>query len=290
MKYDLTLDRPRRPSIAPSPALEHILHPTDLAAESANAFAHALRLAIAARAGLSLVHVANGGQAGAEWERFPKVRALLERWDLLPSGAPETVVADLFGVHVRKTDLDHPDPALGLANYAGLNACDLIVLGTHAREGVARWAFGSVAGEVARKARKAALFVPDGGHGFVSRETGNVWLRNVLVPVDESPDPTAAIALAVELARTLGAEDAVFHLLHVGAEPLWVEMPEGVAATRETASGPVAVAIHAAAQRCDADLIVMATEGRHGFLDALRGSVSEQVIRQTGRPVLAVPA
>ena len=39
-----------------------------------------------------------------------------------------------------------------------------------------------------------------------------------------------------------------------------------------------------------ADLIVMATEGHQGFLDAIRGSTTERVLRQAPCPVLAVPA
>jgi nucleotide-binding universal stress UspA family protein len=38
-----------------------------------------------------------------------------------------------------------------------------------------------------------------------------------------------------------------------------------------------------------ADLIVMTTKGRHGFLDALRGSTTEQVLRHAWCPVLALP-
>jgi len=43
-----------------------------------------------------------------------------------------------------------------------------------------------------------------------------------------------------------------------------------------------------AADRCD--LIVMATEGTHGILDALRGSTTSRVVRAAPCPVLAVPA
>ena len=38
-----------------------------------------------------------------------------------------------------------------------------------------------------------------------------------------------------------------------------------------------------------ADLIVMVTDGRNGFLDGLRGSHSERVLRQAGVPLLTVP-
>ena len=39
-----------------------------------------------------------------------------------------------------------------------------------------------------------------------------------------------------------------------------------------------------------ADLIVMTTAGRHGFLDALRGSTTERVLRGGAIPLLAIPA
>ena len=37
----------------------------------------------------------------------------------------------------------------------------------------------------------------------------------------------------------------------------------------------------------ETDLIVMATEGRHGFVDAIRGSVTERVVHDAPCPVLA---
>lgn len=38
-----------------------------------------------------------------------------------------------------------------------------------------------------------------------------------------------------------------------------------------------------------ADLVVMTTDGRHGFLDALRGSHSERVLHHAPCPVLVLP-
>jgi len=43
------------------------------------------------------------------------------------------------------------------------------------------------------------------------------------------------------------------------------------------------------ARETDADLILMSTDGRAGFLDALRGSHSERVLRQAHCPLLAIP-
>ena len=55
-------------------------------------------------------------------------------------------------------------------------------------------------------------------------------------------------------------------------------------------SGNVAEEIVALAREKKSDLIVMATEGRDGVLDAFRGSTTEQVLRTAPCPVLAVPA
>ena len=51
---------------------------------------------------------------------------------------------------------------------------------------------------------------------------------------------------------------------------------------RATASGRGEQAILNAAQEYGADLIVMATAGHHGFLDALRGSTTERIVRRDG--------
>ncbi|MFY7891978.1 MAG: universal stress protein, partial [Pirellula sp.] len=43
------------------------------------------------------------------------------------------------------------------------------------------------------------------------------------------------------------------------------------------------------AKEINAGLIVMATDGRDGFLDALRGSHSERVLRRAHCPLLIIP-
>ncbi|MBE7520609.1 MAG: universal stress protein [Thermoflexaceae bacterium] len=51
-----------------------------------------------------------------------------------------------------------------------------------------------------------------------------------------------------------------------------------------------AEAIRVTASAIDADVIVMATHGRSGISHALMGSVAEEVVRTSGRPVLVVRA
>ena len=54
-------------------------------------------------------------------------------------------------------------------------------------------------------------------------------------------------------------------------------------------SGSVIDAIRETASDMDTHVIVMSTDGRHGFLDALRGSHSERVLRRAPCPLLAIP-
>jgi nucleotide-binding universal stress UspA family protein len=55
-------------------------------------------------------------------------------------------------------------------------------------------------------------------------------------------------------------------------------------------SGNIIDSIVEMASAMAADLIVISTDGRNGFLDALRGSHSERVLRQSPCPLLAIPA
>ena len=98
-----------------------------------------------------------------------------------------------------------------------------------------------------------------------------------------------------DLSKTYVVGDVKVHALrqvslHVnGGEFPQLKLPEGKAwAWKELRrQGDVVAAILDAAKQ--ADLIVMATEGRHGVIDAMRGSITESVVRGAPCPVLAVP-
>jgi len=272
--------------------LGRILHATDLSPEGDLAFAHSLKLALAARGHFCVVHTGpDKAQAGVEWDAFPAVRPTLARWGLLTAESPSTAVAETLGLRVRKVDIPDREPIHGVLGLVDKHPFDLVVLASQAREGVARWLHPSIAEPLAREARLPTLFLPRGARGFVDPADGAVRLRNVLIPVDRSPRPAQAVALAMALADLLEADEAVFHLLHVGA--FWPATP--IPAGREPRvrqlerTGPVVDRIVAAADELDADLIVMATHGHDGLLDALRGSTTEQVLRRAGRALLAVP-
>ena len=125
-------------------ALRSIVHPTDFSDASAEAFVHALRIALTAKCGLTLLHVATPLDE-RDWVTFPHVRAVLANWGLMSESAPEAAVADKLGIKIAKVDLSPQSAAAGVLHYLDDHPADLIVLGTQARDGVARLLHGSVA-------------------------------------------------------------------------------------------------------------------------------------------------
>lgn len=272
-----------------------IVHPTDLAQEGKAAFAHGLKLALAAKGRFVIVHSATSDlEDQARLEGFPHVRDTLASWGLLDlSTAPESVEQAL-GIRVSKVDLGGQAPVQGLVDYIDRHAADLVVLATHARDGLPRWLLGSVAEKIMERSGIATLFLPHGCRGFVELASGALKLESILVPIDRKPAPRPALEAVALLVDMLGAQEARLQLLHVGGEdsmpgefglPAWL----GARAEIRHSQGPVVETITEAADAMDADLVVMATEGRHGFLDALRGSTTEAVLRRAHRPLLAVP-
>ncbi len=170
---------------------------------------------------------------------------------------------------------------------------DLIVLATHQHEGRSRWLRRSVAEPVARQAGQMTLFIPHGVEGFVSRQDGSVSLQNILIPIAPIPRAQPAIAAAVRLVHRLQCPAGTFTTLFVGApgDAPAVHCPAvpGWQWNGIVQSGDVIDAIVQTASDMATNLIVMSTDGRNGFLDALRGSHSERVLRRTPCPLLAIP-
>ena len=270
----------------------NIFYPSDFSPASEVAFAHALKLALLAQAELSILHVASQPK-DVQWTDFPGVRRTLERWGILPPGSAREDVAEM-GMNVTKIVQLHTDPVRAILAYLMQHPTNLIVLATHQREGLARWMHKAAAQPIARHAGELTLFVPGGVAGFVSLETGALTLGRIVIPLDTVPRPQPAVAAAFALAGALGCAAAAFTLVHVGdkEEMPTVHLPERDGWTWEQTvrHGEVVEQILQVAAERSADLIVMTTQGHHGFLDALRGSTTERVLRGARCPLLAVPA
>jgi nucleotide-binding universal stress UspA family protein len=270
-------------------AIQIIAHPTDFSKDSSGAFAHALRMALETKSRLYLLHVKESGSLNA-WTSFPHVRAILANWGLLDPDASPSQIEDRLGIRVTKVEIQHRNPTSGLFEFVLSHRPDVIVLATHGREGLNRWLRGSVSEELVRRTHIPTLFVGPHAKGFVDVATGRMRLERVLVPVAHHPSPLGSLNVLTELLAPLGVTPEAFRFLYVGDDPPKITATSEAMHLREVevAEGPVVETILRVARDEEADVIAMPTAGHEGFLDALRGSTTEQVLRQAPCPVLAI--
>jgi nucleotide-binding universal stress UspA family protein len=271
-----------------------IFHPSDFSAASEVAFGHALKIAIQAKAKLDIMHVETHlSPEKPYWQDFPAVRLTLSRWGILPEGIGRDEVAKA-GLRIRKALKSGADPVKTMLRHFRRLPPDLIVLATHQREGIERWLHRAVAEPLARRSGAMTLFVPSETRGFVSVKNGSVTLKKILIPVDHDPDPQTALSKALLLARGLDCIVGEIRLVHIGPRgtaPV-IDTPYRTGWSYDTVvrQGDVVDEIVKAEHEWRPDLMVLATHGHLDFLDALRGSTTERVLRSVYCPVLAVPA
>lgn len=286
------LTSPSAPVVVPIAApgnVYRIFHPTDLSVASEVAFAHALKLALATRGELRIMHV-DPDVPQTDWSNLPRVRDTLARWGILPQGSSKADVARL-GLHIEKILAYHEEPTRSLEQHLKRHPADLLVLATRQPDVMERLVSKTVAEPLARHAGIPTLFIPHAANGFVNVQDGRVSLRNVLIPIAITPPPAVAIESATKLAVALQQSPVSFTLLHVGREedlpPVNVVDQPGWTWERTIQAGDVVDAIVGSSKT--ADLVVMTTDGHHGLLDALLGSTTEQVLRRIQCPLLAIP-
>ncbi|WP_292527836.1 universal stress protein [Methylocystis sp.] len=262
-----------------------IVHPTDLSFASLDAFAHALRIAVACKSMLHILHIEAPETEEDDWDRFPQVREMLARWKMIAPTATRAEAAEQLGVKFVKAAVESESPVMGVSAYAERHLCDLLVMMTRPRSALERLFEGSIAEETARETHVPALFLREDQKGFVDRDTGAVSLNTVLMPVEATVSPLDAFRHVADISRCLNPAADVM-MLHVGDElPLF----EGLLPHIELRRGPVVETILAYAGEIKADLIAMPTRGRKGLLEALRGSTTERVLHEAPCPLLASP-
>jgi nucleotide-binding universal stress UspA family protein len=238
-----------------------------------------------------------------EAARQPNIEAELSQLaaGLTSEGVRHTTVSVAFG------------EAAGLIeSTAASNDIDLIVMSTHGRRGLAKWAYGSVAERVFRLSTRPVLLIPPQTHTTWSIDSGPV-----LLPLDGSRVAEQALPFAKNLARALQAKISVLQVVEpvpiaVGAgtdvvPPIdyaeWVRAAEpyaadvarrvsgnGVPAVAKTVLGYAAASIVDEAEALSARAIVMASHGRTGVERAVLGSVATGVVQRASQPVLVVHA
>jgi nucleotide-binding universal stress UspA family protein len=230
--------------------------------------------------------------------------AVAERWKPSFKGAVASSV--VFG-----------DPKTEILRAADEGNVDVIVCATRGRGAIGRWAFGSVADDLARSATIPVLVVRANDDDIAP---GAATLARILFPYDGSELAGSAEPVAIALAKALGLPVHVISAYDPGpvgpistgmdaAYPLTAyaeiqdELEElakesvakaeavftdaGLTVSTAVHLGPPALVIEDAL--VDHDLIVMTSRGRGGLQRAVLGSVAEKLIRDGKAPTVLVP-
>ena len=206
-------------------------------------------------------------------------------------------------------------PAEQIVDYAAKEDIGLIVMATHGRTGVRRWALGSVANKVVKATRRPVALIRASGARADVREKG--ILHKALVPVDGSADGEAIMPYIEELASKLGAELTLINILprdYTTEREEQVDRLEelrasarayldkqvallkekGIAARaefREVMEGAEAEEVIKLAVELDVDVVAMSTHGRYGARDTGRmtfGRVADNVLNGGNAPLILV--
>jgi nucleotide-binding universal stress UspA family protein len=218
---------------------------------------------------------------------------------------PEAAVARLEaeGARARAEVVPaHDRPvAAAIVEAAQLLHADLVALGSHGRGDLVGLVLGSVGHRVAARLDCPILFVNGGGHEAPAQP-----IRRLLVAVDDSEAAMDAVATAAELAAEHEAAVLIVHSLddeaphalsHAVARDaalaLLDQAARRVAAPGRTVTarlltgpGSIAARVAAAAERWNADLIVIGSRRLTDLGGLFLGSVCHALIERTHRPVL----
>lgn len=289
--------------------IERILCPMDFSEFSVKAYDYAQSLARHYSARLYVEHVVQPLTTTYPYYAFPD--AMNEAyWDA--AGQAEKHLQDVVKGHTR--DGIQPEFVVqrgtvseAILSFSEKEAVDLIVMGTHGRQGVDHLTMGSVAEKVLRKARCPVLAVRRPVHDFVTPERAEdpVQLQKILFCNDFSEYSEGALRYAVSLAMEYSAELTLLHVLE--DVPSSGNLEQETAKIVEKLEAPVPSEardwcsvksvvrigrpyqeIIQLALESRSDLVIMGVRGRSALDLALFGSTTHRVLQLGPCPVLAV--
>lgn len=267
-----------------------IVHPTNFSPGAALAFAHALAMSVASKSQLCLLQVRGEDGFFDRTQGLRQVRDTLVRWNRLPKDAPYDHWEEALDLKVSSMSITSRNARAGILEFLDDRPCELVVLATYENKSLTRWLDVSVPQSVLRKARMMSLFLRDGRKGFVDPRNGALTLNKILMPIDGSLQCLLALR-RVEGMLKLVSSDASIQLLHVGERTPTLTDEHGKPLGKPIIlrQGRVVDTILKVANELRVDAIAMPTAGRHGLLDAARGSTTARVQDDGTWPLLAVP-
>jgi nucleotide-binding universal stress UspA family protein len=192
------------------------------------------------------------------------------------------------------------NPAEGILDYVDKGYMCLLVMATHGRSGVGRWAVGSVADKVVRATTRQPLLLirAKGAHPDVRAKR---ILKKALVPLDGSPVSEAVIPYIAAVASSLQMELTLLKVIpktnHAFSDAEaylqgWCQQlaEKGIAASPEVRAGSPADQIIDLADETASDMVAMSTRGQSAVSLWSLGSVAQKVLLGGNTPLLLIRA
>ncbi len=290
--------------------LKKILFTTDFSPCAQRALNHAMFLAESFQSELHMLHVIQTHRHDMV-EPMAQVANAEEIYNQLKNNAAgrlqDMIDGKANGIPVHYEVLCGISIVELIIEYISINDIDVVIIGTHGRQGINRFIMGSVAEKIVRLAPCSVLTVR-------CEEVSE--LRRIVVPIDFSVFSHKALRVAVEAAWKYNSELHILHIIERHSFPSiynegvrrgkdWLHDvkariqeeveellkklgAEGVKTSLHISEGHPSREIITYAQENNADLIIVATHGLRGINYLLMGSVSEKVVRHSQCPVLTV--
>jgi nucleotide-binding universal stress UspA family protein len=289
-----------------------VLCPVDFSEHSRQALAYAALLASRRKGRLVVIFVEDPLLAAAAAVAYDEkalmdrarkeLRRLVER-TINPLGLPMSSV--ILDVAIGK-------PHEEIAGTAERLGCDVIVMGAHGRTGANKLMLGSTTHRLLRRSPLPILATPP----VIGRRRGPAksWPgKMIIAPVDIGARDRADALAAAVVARELGTQLELLHVIEPITNPPWLEADadrrnlqrqrraiarltqlqdelRGVATAVRVETGKPADEIAAVASSKHVGLVVMTRRRGQGLFGPRQGSISYQVLVKARTPVLALPS
>jgi hypothetical protein len=306
----------------PHEAIGSILIPMNSVESGGAALAHALRIAVASKSCLRVLHLDQSPLEAAQSPLIESFRRMQEHWGMQSVMGADTGTA-IESVRVDSMQIDsvqssdanslqfkvlefsknsHDQVPSCLDEYRKHHSTDMIVLDAEAQDGWMGHLLKLNQFANSRSTIPATLFVPNKASCFVSPSSGVIRLTKILIPCISDPHPINALILVSRLVECLEQRRGSFTLLYVGSPDTTpnINPPrvDGWTWVIKTMPGSPAEKILQQAECMEADLIVLTIvrmDGSDSTSDSscpdssCLGPIPLEVVRRSRCPTLLVP-
>lgn len=298
--------------MADTPLFHSVLCPVDFSDHSRSALAYAALLTSRMKGRLSVIFVEDPLLVAAAAVAYDE-KALMDKGRTQLRRFVEKAIAPY---RLRLTDVTI-DVAVGrpheeIAWTADKLGCDVIVMGAHGRSGADKLMLGSTTHRILRRSALPVLATPPVSGRTVGPPKG--WPgKRVIAPVDLDTRARQDSLAAAVVARELGTELELVHIIEPITNPPWLEVDayrrnlqrerravvrltqlqdelKGIATAVCVEAGKPASEIARIASSKHVGLVVMTRRRGQGLFGPRQGSISYQVLCTANTPVLALPS